>query len=200
MSDTYGYARCSTNESRQDIGRQCRELAAMGVPSDHIYLEYESGASADRPEFSKLLRCLQPGDVLAATEVSRLTRSTAQLCDVLAIAQERHLLLRIGSLSIDCRSSDMDPMTKGMMLMWGVFAEMERDMVSARVRSGMMNAREKGRSIGRPKTTEADIPRIFMKHLSAYRRGDLNLSEFSRLCGLSRTTVYKYLDLLNGDH
>lgn len=34
MGKIYGYARCSTNEERQDIARQKRELFAMGVPDD----------------------------------------------------------------------------------------------------------------------------------------------------------------------
>ena len=33
----YGYARCSTDEKRQDISRQIRELKEMGV-TDEIYI------------------------------------------------------------------------------------------------------------------------------------------------------------------
>ncbi len=52
----YGYARCSTNEERQDIDRQKRELFALGVTADnHIYWEYESGLKDNHPEFQKLL-------------------------------------------------------------------------------------------------------------------------------------------------
>lgn len=39
-----------------------------------------------------------------------------------------------------------------MLMMWGVFSEMERDIISQRVKSGMENARVKGHKIGRPKT------------------------------------------------
>ena len=56
MSVIYGYARCSTDESRQDVDRQKRELFSMGVQEDkHIYWEYESGTKTDRVELSKLL-------------------------------------------------------------------------------------------------------------------------------------------------
>ena len=44
----YGYARCSTNESKQDINRQKRELKNMGIKEDNIFFEYESGAKDDR--------------------------------------------------------------------------------------------------------------------------------------------------------
>ena len=39
----YGYARCSTNESMQDIDRQIRELIQQGAEDKTIYREYESG-------------------------------------------------------------------------------------------------------------------------------------------------------------
>ena len=31
MSKIYGYARCSTNESKQDVNRQIKELEAAGA-------------------------------------------------------------------------------------------------------------------------------------------------------------------------
>ena len=72
---TYGYARCSTDETSQDIDRQRRELRKLGVEADtEIYWEYESGTKTERPELQKLLAVLQTGDTIVTTEVSRLTR------------------------------------------------------------------------------------------------------------------------------
>lgn len=82
------------------------------------------------------------------------------------------------------------------MQMSGVFAELELAMIRERVRSGMANAREKGRPIGRPKTTKEDIPASFYKHYPAYMAGKMNVSELARVCGLSRPTVYKYLKMV----
>ena len=44
-------------------------------------------------------------------------------------------------------ADEIDPMTKGMLMMWGVFSEMERDIISQKVKSGMENARAKGHTI-----------------------------------------------------
>lgn len=55
----------------------------------------------------------------------------------------------------------MDPMTEGMVKMWGVFAEMERNIISQRVKSGMKNAAAKGKQIGRPETTNDSLPDKF---------------------------------------
>ena len=72
----YGYARCSTNELKQDIDRQKRELIKQGVAEENIYFEYESGTKSDRVEFNRLLETIDEGDTIIATEVSRITRST----------------------------------------------------------------------------------------------------------------------------
>lgn len=194
----YGYARCSTNEKLQDINRQVRELKQQGATDTTIYLEYESGMKTNRAELSKLLNIVKSGDIVIATEVSRITRSTKQLCDIIEFAKEKHIKLILGNFVVDC-TKELDPMTEGMLKMMGVFAELERNMISQRVKSGMENARAKGKTIGRPTTTADDIPNIFYKHYPKYKNGEINKSEFSRLCGLSYPTIYKYLGIVEND-
>lgn len=193
----YGYARCSTNEQLQDINRQVRELKQQGAIDTTIYLEYESGTKINRAELQKLLSVVQTGDTILATEVSRITRSTKQLCDIIEFAKERKIKLVLGNFVVDC-TKELDPMTEGMLKMMGVFAELERNMISQRVKSGMENARAKGKKIGRPTTTADDIPNIFYKHYPKYKKGELNKKELSRLCSLSYPTIYKYLQIVEG--
>ena len=87
-------------------------------------------------------------------------------------------------------------MSEAFLQMAGVFSQLELAMIRARVRSGVANARAKGRPIGRPHTTKDNIPAIFLRHYPAYKSGHLNISELSRVCDLSRTTIYKYISLL----
>lgn len=156
----YGYARCSTNEQLQDINRQVRELKQQGATDTTIYLEYESGTKINRGELQKLLSAVQQGDIILATEVSRITRSTKQLCDIIEFAKKQRIKLVLGNFVVDC-TKELDPMTEGMLKMMGVFAELERNMISQRVKSGMENAKAKGKKIGRPITTAENIPNIF---------------------------------------
>lgn len=195
MAMDYGYARCSTNAEKQDIDRQKRELLALGVKKDNIFWEYESGTKDDRAEFNKLLKIIEPGDSIVSTEVSRLTRSTKYLCEIIKLVQEKHLRLVIGSFIVDCRSKEIDPMTKGMLMMWGVFSEMERDIISARVKSGMANAKAKGKDIGRPKTDKENLPNNFLKYYPMYKNKKINITEFSRISELSRKSIYKYIKI-----
>ena len=191
----HGYARCSTNESKQDIDRQVRELKAAGAES--LFVEYEHGDADEKKQLSLLLEQARPGDTIITTEVSRLSRSTKQLCEIIDRIQKQKLRLEIiGSITIDCRSGELDPMTKAFLQMSGIFAELELSMIRARVRSGMANARAKGAKIGRPQATADDIPAVFLRHYPAYKKRQLNVSELARVCDLSRTTVYKYMGLL----
>ena len=193
----YGYARCSTNESQQDINRQVRELKAAGA--EQIFLEYEHGDSAVKQELSSLLEQASEGDTIYTLEVSRLARSTKQLCEIIEIVKEKKLrLVIVGSITVDCSNSQIDPMTNAFIKMSGVFAELELRIIRERVRSGMANAKAKGVKLGRPQTTAEQIPQIFYRHYPSYKSGSLNLSEFARVRGLSRTTVYKYVGLLEG--
>ena len=191
----YGYARCSTNENMQDIDRQIRELKAAGAKE--IFLEYEHGDSAVKQELSSLLDQAKEGDTIYTLEVSRLARSTKQLCEIIETVREKKLrLVIVGSITVDCSNGQIDPMTNAFIQMSGVFAELELRIIRERVRSGMANAKAKGAKIGRPQTTSDQIPQIFFRHYPAFKSGSLNLSEFARVCALSRTTIYKYIELL----
>lgn len=191
----YGYARCSTNESKQDIFRQVKELKEAGA--EQIFLEYEHGDSAIKQELSSLLEQANEGDTIFTLEVSRLARSTKQLCEIIETVREKKLrLVIVGSITVDCSNGQIDPMTNAFIQMSGVFAELELRIIRERVRSGMANAKAKGAKIGRPQTTAEQIPQIFYRHYPSFKSGSLNLSEFARVCGLSRTTVYKYVSIL----
>ena len=129
----------------------------IGIKEDNIFFEYESGAKDDRRELNRLMQIVKPGDSVTSLEVSRLTRSTQKLCEIIKEVQEKQIRLVIaGSITIDCSpGKELDAISKGMMLMWGVFAELERDIITARIKSGMENAKAKGVKLGRPQTTIA---------------------------------------------
>ena len=191
----WGYARCSTTEDKQDINRQVRELKAAGA--DEVVFEYEHGDAKVKKELHMLLEMAKEGDTITTLEVSRLSRSTQQLCEIIDVIKRKKLrLVIVGSITVDCRSGQIDPMSQAFIQMSAVFAELELSIIRARVRSGMENAKSKGKRIGRPQTTKDDIPPLFYKHYPAFASGQMNVSEFARICGLSRPTVYKYLHLI----
>lgn len=193
----YGYARCSTDEIKQDITRQTKELNQYGVESKNIYFEYESGTKTNRVELNKLLAAVKAGDTIVSTEVSRITRSTKQLCDIIEFVKANHIKLIIGnSMTIDCTNGEIDPMTKAFIQIAGVFAELERDMTVSRIKSGMQNAKAKGKHIGRKEVNKDDIPSMFIRYYQQYKNKEISVTELAKLCDMSRTTVYKYIKII----
>ena len=190
-----GYSRCSTNEGKQDINRQVRELKEAGA--DVVYMEYEHGDAKVKSQQQTMFAEAEAGDTITVLEVSRLARSTQQLCEIIELIREKRLrLVIVGSITLDCREGQADPMSEAFLQMAGVFSQLELAMIRARVRSGMANAAAKGVRIGRPQVTADNIPATFLRHYPAYKKGELNVTELARVCDLSRTTVYKYIELL----
>ncbi len=196
MSKIYGYARCSLAEDKgQDLNRQVRELKAAGA--EEIITEREHGDAKVKQNLDLLLNAAEEGSTIICTEVSRLSRSTQQLCEIIEIIKKKHMrLVIVGSITIDCRNGEIDAMSSAFLKMAGVFSELELQMIRARVKSGMANAKAKGKKVGRPHTTKDDIPAVFYKHYPAFASGNMNVSELARICDLSRPTVYKYLRMM----
>ena len=195
----FGYCRCSTNETKQDINRQVRELKELGATDKTIFKEYLKGTSNNKVELNRLLETIQPGDTLVVTEVSRISRSTKQLCEIIELVQKKKIKLVIkNSLTIDCSKGELDPMTKAFLQINGVFAELERNMISERVKSGMANARAKGKVIGRPEIDKEDITRNdkFMNAYKLYKDKKIKKIDIHRLTNLSRVTIDKYIKTL----
>jgi len=88
-------------------------------------------------------------------------------------------------------------MTKAFVLIAVVFSELERNIISQRVKSGMQNAITRGKKIGRPKVSIDNISPAFYKYYPQHLNSAINISEFSRISGISRTTIYKYIRILN---
>lgn len=192
--NVFGYARCSTTEKRQDIDRQVSELYAMGAV--FVIQEYDSGGNAGRQRFAELVSAIGDGDTLVATEVSRVTRSLLHLCEVIELAKAKNLLLKFGSLDFDFADGKIDAFKLAMLQIMGVFAELERNITSDRINSGLALAKSKGVRLGRPKKTIDDVPIVLRQHWQSYLDGSVSVLELAKLMGLSRPTVYKYIKLL----
>lgn len=197
MGTIYGYCRCSTNDKKQDVERQVNELKEIGATN--IYREYISGTKDVKEQFNNLMEAIKEGDTIVVTEISRLSRSTKQLIDIIDKVKEKKLKLVVkNSVTIDCTNGELDPMTKAFLQMAGVFAELEHDMICSRVKSGVANAKAKGKQIGRPTLTIDDIPSKVIKCYQMFVNGDISKTDYAKMCNISRPTLDKYIAVIKG--
>ncbi len=157
------YARVSTD--RQTTENQLRELREVAerhgwsVVAEHV----DQGVSGvkgreKRPALDKLLKAAnrREFDIIMAWSVDRLGRSLQHLVVFLDDIHAKGVDLYLHQQNIDTST----PSGKAMFQMAGVFAEFERSMIQERVRAGLKRARDQGKTLGRPRVTEAVEDRI----------------------------------------
>jgi len=147
------YLRISTRE--QDLNSQKLELHEYARRNDikineFVEIEISSRKSIQARKIDELLENLQAGDLLLVSELSRLGRSVSQIIRIVdnLIKKQVRLVAVRESIKINGKQ---DIQTKTMITMFGLFAEIERDLISERTKQGLQAARAKGKILGRPK-------------------------------------------------
>ena len=172
------YARVSTQG--QTVNNQLQEL--RNVAERHgweVVSEYKdrgiSGAKGrdKRPQFDAMLKAAnrREFDVIMSWSVDRLGRSLQHLVEFLQDVHAKGVDLYLHQQNIDTST----PSGKAMFQMVGVFAEFERSMIRERVMAGLARARNEGKVLGRPKSSEATEAAILK--LRAEGRGMLAIAK-----------------------
>ncbi|MBP2143829.1 DNA invertase Pin-like site-specific DNA recombinase [Methanococcus voltae] len=177
-----GYARVSTRD--QNLERQVEDLKKAGC--EKIFLEKISGTKRNRPEFDKMFELLRADDVLIVTELTRISRSTKDLVEI--VENCKSLNVEIKSL----KESWLDTSSAHGKLLFTIFAglaQFERDLTSERTKNGLDVARTRGRVGGRPKVDKSKLEMA----IKLYNSGECTLKEIKEITGISKTTLYRYL-------
>jgi DNA invertase Pin-like site-specific DNA recombinase len=175
-----GYARVSTRE--QDLTGQVAELTAAGCAK--VYREKASGTRGDRLELAKLIKRLEPGDLLMVTRLDRLARGTRDLLNLLAKVKESGAGFR--SLR-DVWCDTTNPHGQLMLTVLGGLAEFERSLIITRTGEGRVRAKAAGVRFGRPRALDAHQRREAIARLGA---GDA-AADVAATYGVDRATIYR---------
>src|SRR4029077_18566432 len=156
----YGYARVSSKT--QDYSAQVDALKAAGC--ERIFSEKRSGKSAsDRPEFTKLMRSLVPGDTIVVSKLDRLARSSRDLHNILHEVQEQGCgFVSLGDSWCDTTSE----VGRLMLTIMGGIAEFERGLIRKRC-EGIERAKQKGTKFGRPSALDTGQRRRIAERYAA---------------------------------
>lgn len=183
-----GYVRVSSLDQNPD--RQIEDLKAQQV--EKIFMEKISGKNTDRPELQKMLSFIREGDTLIVHSLDRLARN---LADLLTMVQELtnrgvSVVFMNERLSFDA-GADASPTSKLMLSMIGAFAEFERSMIRRRQAEGIALAKERGVYKGRPRSISDET----LEKVNALVDQGIPLATAAKKVGISRSTVYRYLQM-----
>jgi DNA invertase Pin-like site-specific DNA recombinase len=192
---TYGYIRVSTDKQtvenqRFEIGRFCSK---NNLKIERWIEETISGTkSPEKRLLGSLLTEVKRDDLIICSELSRLGRSLFMIMSIL-----NHLMLngvRIWTIKDNYRLGD-DIQSKVLAFAFGLSAEIERDLISQRIKEALARKKSEGAILGRPKGRrssrvklsghEKEIQDLLAKHISK--------SAIGRIFGVNRMTVDTFL-------
>lgn len=193
---TVAYLRVSTGS--QDLANQ--KLAILDYARlNHFAVDrfIEAQASSrkgpDQRRTDELLGALAAGDRLVVSELSRLGRSLGQVIQLVDELVKRKVRFIAIKESIRFEGKQ-DLQTKVMIALFGLFAEVERDLISERTKEGLVAARARGRLLGRPKGSrgsskldgkEGEIRMLLEKRVSK--------ASIAKITGVSSTNLRHFI-------
>jgi DNA invertase Pin-like site-specific DNA recombinase len=182
-----GYARVST--THQDLERQLVALAEHGITDERIYADKKTGATVDRPEFTKMLKYARKGDTIVATNLDRLGRNLRECLNLVHELRERGIGIKTLRDPLPIDTTDTSGMAEIAVAMLALFAHMERVFMRERAAHAREVAAAQGKQPGRPrKLTPAQLAMA-----RAALREDQPVEQVAEAFGVSRATLYRYL-------
>lgn len=190
------YARVSTRDKDQDPELQLRPLREYALAQRWRFVEYVDWASGadlkQRAAWARLTAAIERGEVVCVV-TWKLDRALSML-DALATLQD---WTRRGVRFRCLTQADVDlgsPTGRLVFTILAAVAEMERSLISDRVREGMVLATRNGAAIGRPpvtsrKTVQRRWPRLRPRVID----GPLGRDEAAALLGIGRSTLNRLL-------
>lgn len=180
----FGYARCSTLD--QNLDWQIDALMKEGC--DRIFQEKFTGTRKDRPELLRMLDMLREGDTVIICELTRLSRSVKDLFDLMERVE------KAGANIKSLKEPWLDTTTPQGRLLFTIFSgvsQFERELIRERMMEGLASARARGRMGGRPGKDK----KVVEQALTLYDSRAYSVDEISKTTGISRATLYKYINL-----
>lgn len=182
-----GYVRVSSTS--QNPSRQFRQLNEIGM--DIIYEEKISGATKDREQLQKMLEDLQEGDIIYVTVLTRITRSTQDLFELIDLIRNKKASLKsLKDTWLDL--SEDNPYSQFLITVMAGVNQLERDLIRMRQREGIELAKKEGKFKGRLKKYHKNHAGMNYA-VKLYKEGNMTVNQICEITNVSRASLYRKL-------
>jgi DNA invertase Pin-like site-specific DNA recombinase len=182
-----GYVRVSSVD--QNPARQLKQLNEIGM--DIIFQEKLSGATQERPELQNMMSSLEEGDTIFVTDLTRITRSTRDLFELVDdIKNKKANLKSLKDTWLDL--SEDNPYSNFLMTVMGGVNQLERDLIRMRQREGIDLAKKEGKYKGRVKKYHKNHAGINYA-VKLYNEGEMTVNQICEITNVSRASLYRRL-------
>lgn len=187
----FGYARVSTRDQNED--RQLIALAEARARPEFLFVDKQSGKDFNRPAYRKLYRKLKKGDMLVVKSIDRLGRNYQEIMEEWRnITKKKGADIRVLDMPLLDTSQSRDLLgtfiSDLVLQLLSFVAQNERENIRRRQAEGIAAAKARGVEFGRP---HKSLPNHFDELLCQWQRKELTAAEIAKLCGVSRSTIYR---------
>ncbi|MDH2528298.1 recombinase family protein [Acinetobacter baumannii] len=179
-----GYIRVSS--ANQNTARQLD-----GIEVDRLFVDSASGKNTDRPKFQEMLDYVREGDMIVVHSMDRLARSLKDLVTEVDKLVKRGIAIQFvkENITFTAQSTPMDTL---MLQLMGAFAQFEREIILERQKEGIKLAAAQGKYKGRVHKLNTD--QIYALKKAWNEKKYSSKMALGKAFGISRQTVYRYLD------
>jgi len=171
-----GYMRVSTG--KQNLDRQYEDFKKLGIEDKYIYEDKASGKNFERVGFEYMKRALEKGDILVISSLDRLGRNAKELKEQWEYFKDNGIAVQVldmPSLNLDYADEKMQPITQLINnIIFEIFswkAESDRVQIVERTKQGLVQAKIKGKTLGRPKV---EITEDFIEVWKRWKNGEIS--------------------------
>lgn len=188
---TYGYARVSTREQKED--RQLIALEEAGVRRPALYIDKQSGKDFKRPEYQKMLQRLKKDDLLCIKSIDRLGRSYGEILEQwrMLTSEKGVDIVVLDMPLLDTRQGrDLTGtlIADIVLQLLSYVAQTERENIRRRQAEGIAAARARGGLLGRERI---ELPEDFRDLAELWQEGGISSRNAARELGISYQTFLR---------
>lgn len=177
----YGYQRPLYNDEDMHI-----QTAALS-DCDHVFTE-NHGRAKKREALEDLLMKMEKGDTIQVHRFFSIADTTRHLEELIKICKKDQVIIHFLEENI----TSIEILEKSLEQVLQFFLTFQSDIVKQSTILGMAEAKAKGKSIGRPKKSDDNVK----KAIDMYQSGKFTLLDIKNETGISKSTLYRYLESL----